>query len=207
MDLIDNELGGTAPLDIVIRKPNEEFNDDLIIDDDIFDDDLFEDDSSTASGYWWNIYSLNKLESIHDYLESQEEVGKVLSVASGLKLARKINDDKDLNDLELALLRSVLPEDIRDSLLYSYINEDDSVVRISARIIESKDNLSRNNFLINLKTALVEKFNLEESQFDITGLVVLYNNMLQSLFSSLLNSLIIVFTVIGIMFLLIFKIN
>ena len=205
MDLIDNELGGTAPLDIVIRKPNEEFNDDLVIDDDIFDDDLFEDDSSTASGYWWNIYSLNKLESIHDYIESQEEVGKVLSVASGLKLARKINDDKDLNDLELALLRSVLPEDIRDSLLYSYINEDDSVVRISARVIESKDNLSRNNFLINLRVALIEKFNLEESQFDITGLVVLYNNMLQSLFSSLLNSLIIVFTVIGLMFLLIFK--
>ena len=66
------------------------------------------------------IYSLNKLESIHDYIESQEEVGKVLSVASGLKLARKINDDKDLNDLELALLRSVLPEIIRDSLYILY---------------------------------------------------------------------------------------
>ena len=205
MDLIDNELGGTAPLDIIIREPYEEFNETIILDDDIFDDDLFEDDSSTASGYWWNTYSLKKLESIHDYIESQEEVGKVLSVASGLKLARKINDDKELNDLELALLRSVLPEDIRDSLLYSYINADDSVVRISARVIESKDNLSRNSFLSNLKTDLINKFDLDESQFDITGLVVLYNNMLQSLFSSLLNSLIIVFSIIGLMFLLIFK--
>ena len=205
MDLIDNELGGTAPLDIIIREPYEEFNETIILDDDIFDDDLFEDDSSTASGYWWNTYSLKKLESIHDYIDSQEEVGKVLSVASGLKLARKINDDKELNDLELALLRSVLPEDIRDSLLYSYINADDSVVRISARVIESKDNLSRNNFLNNLKTDLINKFDLDESQFDITGLVVLYNNMLQSLFSSLLNSLIIVFSIIGLMFLLIFK--
>ena len=113
---IDKDLGGTATLDIIIKEPKEDLLINNNVEDDIFLDDLFEDANSQASGYWWNIYSLSKLEEIHDYLDDKEEIGKVLSVASGLKLARKINDDQDLNDLELALLRSVLPEDIKDTL-------------------------------------------------------------------------------------------
>ena len=130
MVLLDNELGGTATLDIIIDEPSF-ISEDVIFegeDEDLFAEDLFADDESEASGYWWNIYSLEKLENIHDNLDSMPEIGKVLSVASGVKLARKINDDEDLNDLELALLRSVLPEDIRETLLYSYINEDDSKI-------------------------------------------------------------------------------
>ena len=126
---IDKNLGGTATLDIIIKEPSFIASDDLI-EDEFFDDSLFDDESSSASGYWWNVYSLAELEEIHDYLDSLPEIGKVLSVASGIKLARLINDGEDLNDLELALLRSVLPEDIRETLLYSYINKDDSVVRI-----------------------------------------------------------------------------
>ena len=87
------------------------------------------------------------MEEIHDYLDSLPEIGKVLSVASGIKLARMINNDEDLNDLELALLRSVLPEDIRETLLYSYINKDDSIVRISTRVNESAESLKRNELL------------------------------------------------------------
>jgi predicted RND superfamily exporter protein len=202
---IDKDLGGTATLDIIIKEPKE----DLIInnsaDDDIFLDDLFEDENSQASGYWWNIYSLSKLEEIHDYLDEKDEIGKVLSVASGLKLARKINDDQDLNDLELALLRSVLPEDIKDTLLYSYINKDDSVVRISTRVVETSDGLNRNNLIAEIKNDLKNEFKLDDDQITITGLAVLYNNMLQSLFSAQIGSILIVFSVIGLMFLAIFK--
>ena len=140
---IDKDLGGTATLDIIISEPTESFIEDAAEDDDLFIDDLFEDESSNASGYWWNIYSLSKLEDIHDYLDSKDEIGKVLSVASGIKLAREINEGEDLNDLELALLRSVLPEDIKDTLLYSYINEDDSVVRISTRVVETSSGLTK----------------------------------------------------------------
>ena len=201
---IDTRLGGTSTLDIIISKPKDEFES-IFIDDDFFEEDLFDDDSSSASGYWWNTYSLKKLENIHDHLDSMPEIGKVLSVASGLKLARKINDDKDLNDLELALLRSVLPEDIRDSLLYAYINKDDSVVRISTRVNESSSKLNRKDLLIKIENDLQNKFNLERDQFEITGLAVLYNNMLQSLFNSQINSLFIVFIVISLMLLLIFK--
>ena len=218
---IDSKLGGTATLDIIISEPIESeipekskmqniaTNVAVIANDfsfdDLFEDDLFEDMTSDASGYWWNIYSLKTLEDIHDYLDSIPEIGKVLSVASGIKLAREINDGEDLNDLELALLRSVLPEDIRETLLYSYINKDDSVVRISTRVNESSANLNRNELLEKINFDLQNEFNLKPDQYEITGLAVLYNNMLQSLFQSQIGSLLIVFAVISIMLLIIFK--
>ena len=201
---IDSKLGGTATLDIIISQPEDNFES-IKIEDDFFDDDLFEDENSSAAGYWWNIYSLNKLEDIHDYLDSIPEIGKVLSVASGVKLARQINDGEDLNDLELALLRSVLPEDIRESLLYSYINKDDSVVRISTRVNESSTSLNRKDLLDKINHDLKNQFNLKESEYEITGLAVLYNNMLQSLFQSQIGSLLIVFAVISAMLFLIFR--
>ena len=201
---IDQNLGGTATLDIIIKEPSFIALDDLI-EDEFFDDSLFDDESSSASGYWWNVYSLAELEEIHDYLDSLPEIGKVLSVASGIKLARLINDGEDLNDLELALLRSVLPEDIRETLLYSYINKDDSIVRISTRVNESAENLNRNQLLKKINNDLITKFNLSEDRFEITGLAVLYNNMLQSLFQSQIGSLLLVFSVIALMLLLIFK--
>ena len=206
MLLLDEELGGTATLDILIDQPSDEIFDELDFDgDDLFEDDLFMDDSSEASGYWWNATSLAKLEEIHDYLDEIPEMGKVLSVASGIKLARMINDDNDLNDLELALLRSVLPEDIKETLLYSYINQDDSTVRISARVLESAQTLNRKELLEKINFDLVNKFDLDEEQFQVTGLAVLYNNMLQSLFSSQIKSLGLVFAVIGLMILLLFR--
>ncbi len=206
MLLLDQELGGTATLDILIDQPPEVIFDDSNFDgDDLFEDDLFEDDSSDASGYWWNATSLSRLEEIHDYLDEIPEMGKVLSVASGIKLARMINDGNDLNDLELALLRSVLPEDIKDTLLYSYINQDDSKVRISARVLESAQTLNRKELLEKINFDLVNKFDLDEEQFQVTGLAVLYNNMLQSLFSSQIKSLGLVFAVIGLMILVLFR--
>mgnify|MGYP001169134908 FL=1 len=201
---IDSKLGGTATLDIIISQPEDTFES-IEIEDEFFDDDLFEDEGSSVSGYWWNIYSLRKLEDIHDYLDSIPEIGKVLSVASGIKLARQINNGEDLNDLELALLRSVLPEDIRESLLYSYINKDDSVVRISTRVNESSANLNRKDLLNKINNDLQNKFNLKQSEYEITGLAVLYNNMLQSLFQSQIGSLLIVFAVISLMLFLIFR--
>ena len=103
-----------------------------------------------------------------------------MSVASGIKLARKINDNKDLNELELALLRSVLPDDIKETILNSYINEDDSIVRISTRIFESSSTINRNDLIKNLNQDLQTKFDLPMHSFQITGLAVLYLSLIHS---------------------------
>ena len=208
MSELDEKLGGTATLDIIIYEPDnfledeEEVGDEF---DDLFDEDIFDDNNSESSGYWWNIYNLKRLEEIHDYLDENENIGKVLSVSSGIKLARKINDNNELNDLELALLRSVLPEDIKDTVLNSYISDDDSIVRVSSRVVESSESLNRNHLLKTIELDLQQKFGISSDKFKITGLAVLYNNMLQSLFTSMLNSILIVYVVIALMLLILFR--
>ena len=203
MDLLDNKLGGTAPLDVVINAPKNWITD---IEEESFDDDFgFEDEESTNNGYWWNTISLEKLEQIHDYLDSLPEIGKVLSVASGIKVATELKDGEPLSELDLALVKNMLPEDIKENLLSSYISNDENQVRISARVIESAEGLNRNELLYEISETLKTDYNLEEEQFRLTGLAVLYNNMLQSLFDSQIGTIVIVFSIIFLMFLILFR--
>ena len=200
LSLIDKKLGGTAPLDIIISAPkiNTETIDDF---DEEFDDFGLE---TEEFGYWFNSQNLSNLEEIHDYLESRPEIGKVLSVSSAIKLAEIAKGDK-LDDLELALLRKVLPEDINNQLLSSYISDGDNQVRLSARVIESMDGLNRKNLIDEVKNDLIQNFKLSEDQFYLSGISVIYNNLLQSLFQSLIGSLTIVFSAIFIMFIILFR--
>jgi predicted RND superfamily exporter protein len=206
MELLDTKLGGTAPLDIVINAPinwkayeEEDFEDDFGFDDD------FGSEEEISNGYWWNTITLNQLEEIHDYLNSLPEIGKVLSVASGIKVARNLKDGEPLSELDLALVKNMLPEDIKDNLLSSYISEDENQVRISARVIESAEGLNRNELLSEISNTLKSDFGLKEDQFRLTGLAVLYNNMLQSLFDSQIGTIVFVFSIIFIMFLILFR--
>jgi predicted RND superfamily exporter protein len=203
MDLLDTKLGGTAPLDIVINAPRD-WNDSLEVDES-FDDDFGFEDEGSQDGYWWNTISLERLENIHDYIDSLPEIGKVLSVASGIKVARELKDGEPLSELDLALVKNMLPEDIKENLLSSYISEDENQVRISARVIESAEGLNRNELLNEISNNLQDEFSLEQDQFRLTGLAVLYNNMLQSLFDSQIGTIVIVFTIIFLMFLILFR--
>ena len=180
MDLLDTKLGGTAPLDIIINAP-EGWEDD--VQEESFDDDFgFEDDfgaeDETGNGYWWNTISLDKLEEVHDYVESLPEIGKVLSVASGIKVARELKDGEALSELDLALVKNMLPEDIKENLLSSYISNDENQVRISARVIESAEGLNRNELLSEITRKLESDFNLDKDQFRLTGLAVLYLSLI-----------------------------
>ena len=168
LSLIDKKLGGTAPLDIIISAPqtapttNDEFEED-------FDDFGIE---TEEYGYWFNSQNLSYLEEIHDYLEARPEIGKVLSVSSAIKLAEIAKGEK-LDDLELALLRKVLPDDINNQLLSSYISEDDNQVRLSARVIESMDGLNRKNLIDEVKNDLIQNYELSEEQFYLSGISVI----------------------------------
>ena len=200
LSLIDKKLGGTAPLDIIISAPENNFENDYESEDD-FDDFGLE---TEQYGYWFNSQNLSYLEEIHDYLEARPEIGKVLSVSSAIKLAEIVKGNK-LDDLELALLRKVLPEDINNQLLSSYISEDDNQVRLSARVIESMDGLNRKNLIEEVKNDLIKDYELTEAQFYLSGISVIYNNLLQSLFQSLIGSLSIVFAAIFAMFIILFR--
>ena len=201
MELLDQKLGGTAPLDIVLNAPNN-----WSVEEEEFDDDFgFEENADSMNGYWWNTISISRLEEVHDYIESLPEIGKVLSVASGIKVARELNDGEELSELDLALVKNMLPEDIKESLLSSYISEDENQVRISARVLESSYGLNRNELLEEISTTLEKEYGFSDQEYRLTGLAVLYNNMLQSLFDSQIGTISIVFSVIFIMFLILFR--
>ncbi len=207
LSLIDKKLGGTATLDVIINAPDSVIEDEEYSYEDDFDDDFGDDldKEIQKQGYWFTSENLKFLESIHDYLEDREEIGKVLSVSSGIKLAEIANNNMRLTDVELALLRNLLPEEIEEQLLSSYISKDDNQVRLSARVIESLDGLNRKDFINSIDSDLQEVFNLESNQYSLTGISVIYSNLLQSLFGSLFGSMGIVFVSIFVMFLFLFK--
>ena len=206
LSLIDKKLGGTATLDVIIDAPSTDQEIDFAFEDDFdegFGDSLA--DEIQEQGYWFTSENLIFLESIHDYLEGRNEIGKVLSVSSGVKIAEIANNNNRLSDVELALLRSLLPEEIESQLLSSYISSDDNQVRLTARVIESLEGLNRKTFIESIDADLQNVFGLDVNQYSLTGVSVIYSNLLQSLFGSLFGSMSIVFVSIFLMFLILFK--
>ena len=206
LSLIDKKLGGTATLDVIIDAPSMDQEPDFAFQDEFdegFGDSLA--DEIQEQGYWFTSENLIFLESIHDYLEGRNEIGKVLSVSSGVKIAEIANNNNRLSDVELALLRSLLPEEIESQLLSSYISSDDNQVRLTARVIESLEGLNRKTFIESIDADLQNVFGLDVNQYSLTGVSVIYSNLLQSLFGSLFGSMSIVFVSIFLMFLILFK--
>ncbi len=208
MYLIDNELGGTTPLDIVLKFNNDdkildtsinvEEEDDLEIEDDFLSGDLFENENNI----WFTNEKIETIKSVHQYLESRKEIGKVTSIYSLIETANQINKS-DLSMFELSVLYNEIPIDYKTDLIDPYLNIEKNMIKISSRVKDSKD-IKRNDLINDINSYLFNEFdNLEE--FKVNGLLVLYNNMLKSLFSSQIKSLGFVILAIFLMFLILFR--
>ena len=207
MSLIDRKLGGTVPLDIILNVDPEKAPDTTIIEDDPFaEEDPFasDEEEQVKPSYWFSRAGLQQVEAIHDYMESLTETGKVQSVATAYKIAKDLTGE-DLDNFQLSFLRTALPEKVDEVLVAPYFDDELDQVRISARVMETDPNLKRNEFLKNLRPYLVENFNLKPEQIELTGMLVLYNNMLQSLYKSQILTLGAVFIGIVLMFLVLFR--
>ena len=199
MKIIDDNLGGTTPMDVVVK-----FKDIESIESDIFEDEfsLFSDDNSNEIDYWLTPDKLETIYTIHKYLENRNEIGKVQSIQSFIELAELINNGP-LTTFELSLIYKNIPENMKNELLGPYISIDDDLIRINSRIKDSKD-IIINQLIKDINSDLNNKFNNVE-YIKVNGLLVLYNNMLQSLFSSQIKSLVFVMIAIFVMFLILFK--
>jgi len=211
MELIDRKLGGTTPMDVVIDAPvyffEEEDEDEVFEEDDEFFDDEFADDAVgiTGSSYWFNSEMLGKVEEIHNYLDAFDETGKVISIATTISLLKSLNEEILNNDFELAILYKKLPPVIKKSLIEPYMSADGNQLRFSIRIFESDPSLKRGELLTEIKQGLSQDLGLDDEQIKITGMVVLYNNMLQSLFRSQILTLGVVFIAILMMLAILFQ--
>lgn len=207
MEVIDQKLGGTTPLDIIIdfktiqEEPtslhaNEEFLDS-------FEDEFLE--TQDKPEYWFTPNKMQIITKVHNYLESLDEIGNVQSLATLLKVGKELNNNKELDSILLALLYNKLPNEYKKIILSPYISIENNQARINTRIIDSNEDLRRNELLNKIKLDLTTLLQEDDVNFHLTNLMVLYNNMLQSLFDSQIATLGIVLMILLFMFVVLFK--
>ncbi|MCR2054420.1 efflux RND transporter permease subunit [Campylobacter helveticus] len=202
--IIDKDLGGTLPLDIIVRFKDNKKNE--LKESEVLDSFENEFESLAAKDtYWFDSKKTRIAKKVHQFLENKEFVGSVLSLNSLLMLGKNINEGKDLDDFALAFLNENLPENFKQDLLSPFVNITQNELKFSIRVIDSNPNLKRDTFLKSLKTELNELLKDEGVEVQITGIMLLYNNMLQSLFSSQFDTLAFVVLAIFVLFVLIFR--
>ena len=185
MELIDNKLGGTVPLDIIIsfKKDKKEPRNSSL--DDEFADEFA---SSDAAQYWFNERRMSVLKSVNEYLKNKEFIGSVSSLADLLEVGKELNEGRELDALALALIYSSLSGERRELILTPFVSIENDELHFSVRTLDSDPRLKRAEFLRTLQNELNELVK-GDAQVKISGAMKLYTNMLDSLFSSQINSL------------------
>jgi len=262
LSVIDANLGGTTPFDIIIRKiddeqppvqpvqvgENTEYGDredpfgfenqglasseDSFVEDDPFaqerpfgqedsteESDPFSDDpfgdapypesdlkdtKTIPDTYWFTRAGLEELEVLHNYLESLPEIGKVNSLVTAFEVANKLTGHR-MNNFELAVMRQSLSEENYNFMIGPYLDADARESRITMRAVETASDLNRADLLAQIDQFMQKEMGYSTDEYRFSGLMVLYNNMLQSLYTSQILTLGAVFLGIMLMFLVLFR--
>ncbi len=203
MKLIDEELGGTTPLEVILKFPEKQKEKKSTEDDDF--DDWDDEEDSEDEKYWFTKDKIDLITSVHNYLDSLPEIGKVLSFSSIIEVATQLNNNKPLGTLEMGVLYSKIPESIKTEIIDPYLSIENNEARISLRIIDSQEDLRRNDLINKINFDLKNKFGLKENDYKLAGVLILFNNLLQSLFKSQILTLGLVMVGIFLMFIILFR--
>ncbi len=198
MKLIDEKLGGTTPLEVILRFP-------VTKDEEKDTGNDWGDEEENDDKYWFTKDKIDKITRVHNYLDNIEAIGKVLSFSSIIEVATKLNNNKPLGTLEMGVLYSKIPDSIKNEIIDPYISIDDSEARISLRIKDSLHGLRRNELINKINFDLENKLGLKKDEYKLGGVLILFNNLLQSLFKSQILTLGFVMIGILIMFLILFR--
>jgi uncharacterized protein len=217
LKLIDEELGGTTPMEILIKLEQdiEELTaEDLaeMTEEEIRDERTYMEAMRTRPELWFTPTKIDLVKKAHDYLDGLPEIGKVLSLASSIRVVEEIAE-KELDGMDMALLYTKVPDSVKKILINPYVSIEDNEVRLMSRVVDSKPDLHRKELLEKLHRNLGKENGFEQladyklliKDVTVSGMLVLYNNMLQSLFSSQIKSIGVVMLGIGIMFLVLFR--
>ena len=202
MKLIDEKLGGTTPLEIILKFPAKQKNE--TNDDEDFDDWEDEEEQDDRK-YWFTKDKIDKIDKVHNYLEELPFIGKVLSFSSIIQVATQLNNNEPLGSLEMGVLYTKIPENIKREIVDPYISIEDNEARISLRIKDSEKNLRRNELINKIQYDLENELGFKSEEFKLAGVLILFNNLLQSLFKSQILTLGFVMIGIFLMFLILFK--
>ncbi len=202
MKLIDEELGGTTPLEVILKFP--EAKKELTEENDEFEDWGDENDQDEEK-YWFTRDKINTIANVHNYLDDLPQIGKVLSFSSIIDVATMLNNNKPLGTLEMGVLYTKIPEGIKTEIIDPYISIKDNEARISLRIIDSQKNLRRNDLINKINDDLQNKLGIDKDNYKLAGVLILFNNLLQSLFKSQILTLGLVMVGIFAMFVILFR--
>ena len=202
MKKIDDDLGGTTPLNVIIKFPKKDLAENE--DDEFSEWEEEVENNEDKAKYWFTRDKMDKILKVHDYLDSLPEIGKVLSFGSILRVAEDLNK-KDLQSLEIAVLYSKIPEEIKQEIVLPYISVDEDEARITVRIKDSLKDLRRNDLIKKIDSELNTKLGFDKEEYKLAGVLILFNNLLQSLFKSQILTLGIVMFGIFMMFLILFR--
>lgn len=211
MKFIDQNLGGTTPLDLMIEFPKEELAPagpgpkSVSNDDDFSDFEEFEEEEKDPAKYWFTTSKLELIEKVHDYLDRLPATGKVLSLATLLKTARELNEGREFDNFTTALIYNTMPKEFKKILVEPYVSIENNQARLSTRIKDSMKSLRRDALLKQINSELQSELGLKEGSFRLTGLMVLYNNMLQSLFDSQIKTIGFTVGALMVMFMILFR--
>ena len=201
MKLIDEQLGGTTPLEVILKFPKKEEK--KSEEDDEFED--WEEEDANDENYWFTKDKIDRIASVHNYLDSLPQVGKVLSFSSIIDVATQLNNNNPLGTLEMGVLYSKIPESIKTEIIDPYLSIENNEARISLRIIDSQENLRRNDLINKINFDLKNELGLEKDDYKLAGVLILFNNLLQSLFKSQILTLGLVMIGIFSMFIILFR--
>jgi len=208
MSLFDEKLGGTLSFDVVINLPEQEEPEDDGFDDGFgggFGDDPFASDGSQDDAYWFTAPKMQRVKAIHEYLDSDPQTGKVLSFGAIVQLAEQLNGNEPVDGVLWALLYSRIPETLKATVLNPFVSIEQNQLRYNVRVPESAENLDRDALLARLETGIEEEFGFADEDVRLSGILVMYNNVLQSLFQSQILTLGVVMLAITLMFLTLFR--
>ena len=202
MQVIDTKLGGTIPVDVIVKFKESEPKQEKTDEKDDFESE-FENDAKSAK-YWFNSYHTRIAEKIHDHLTQQKFVGNVSSLATLIKAIKELNNGVS-DDFLLAAMYEKLPLEYKTILLSPYVSVENDELRFSLRIIDSDSELRRNEFLKELKAGLAELTKNDNVSIEVAGMMVLYNNMLQNLLSSQVDTFGLTVTILFVIFCFVFR--
>lgn len=208
MTLFDEKLGGTLSFDVIVNLPEPEEPADEGFDDgfdDGFGDDAFGADESQGDAYWFTAPKMQRVKAIHEFLDNDPQTGKVLSFGAIVQLAEQLNGNEPVDGFLWALLYSRIPETLKDTVLNPFVSIEENQLRFNVRVIESAENLNRDELLARIESGVEEEFGFADEDVRLTGILVMYNNVLQSLFQSQILTLGVVMLAIMVMFLALFR--
>ncbi|AVX44775.1 efflux RND transporter permease subunit [Campylobacter concisus] len=202
MQVIDTKLGGTIPVDVIVKFKESEPKQEKTDEKDDFESE-FENDAKSAK-YWFNSYHTRVAEKIHDYLKEQNFVGNVSSLATLIKAIKELNNGVS-DDFLLAAMYEKLPLEYKKILLSPYVSVENDELRFSLRIVDSDPKLRRNLFLKELREGLTELTKNDNVSIEVVGMMVLYNNMLQNLLSSQVDTFGLTVAILFVIFCFVFR--